>query len=311
MKLYKLLFFLFALVGLNSCVEYVDNGVKPEGGENPEQKKFTAEHSNPTEAKYVGDTFEFKAMMNSVDVTSSTKFKVNGSDIKGNTYIPHKIGDHSVIATMDDTYTANFKFKVLEKDEEPEEPTGNRIEYGGKSYPVSTTIWVLDGTVSQEGKIQASTVQINGTTYTTWIMMSSDNTDPKAVKNTHGMLVYVPINGQNIAFPYEAPSPIIVVDGEILVNGNPTFEIEDSTYTFAAGGNTAPDFKVNPPKGNSDYTNTSLGKGSGESAKLFWKGDYIFAVQKLAKAKGSFKSYTPSEINQVSLNKIKNIKLVK
>jgi len=111
MKINKLLFFLLALITFNSCVEYVDNGVKPDGPEQPEEQNYTAAQANP-EAKYVGDDFEFKATLNGVDVTSTTKFKVNGTDIKGKVYVPHKTGRHSVIATMDD-FTANFNFTVL------------------------------------------------------------------------------------------------------------------------------------------------------------------------------------------------------
>src|SRR5690606_22794382 len=154
MKINKLLFFLLLVISLNSCVEYVNNGTMPDGPEKPEEQKYTAEQANPEDAKYIGDVFEFKAMLNGVDVTASTKFRINGTNISGKTYTPAKLGDHSVIATMDNL-TANFKFKVLEEEEEPE-PKGNRIEYAGKDYPLNTTQWILlrDST----GKIIQSTV---------------------------------------------------------------------------------------------------------------------------------------------------------
>src|SRR5690606_52525 len=148
MKINKLLFFLLAVISLNSCVEYVNNGTKPDGPEPPEQQKYTAEQANPEDAKYIGDVFEFKALLNGVDVTASTKFRVNGTNISGKEYTPAKVGDHSVIATMDNL-TANFKFKVLEEDEEPE-PTGNRIEYNSVSNPLNTTLFVLNGVVDQQ-----------------------------------------------------------------------------------------------------------------------------------------------------------------
>lgn len=113
MKINKLLFFILALISFNSCAEYVDNGVKPNGSDNPEAQKFIAVHSNPEQAKYIGDKFEFMAMLSGVNVTATTKFKVNGTNMPGNSYTPVKTGSHSVIATMDN-YTATFKFTVLE-----------------------------------------------------------------------------------------------------------------------------------------------------------------------------------------------------
>src|SRR5690606_37668308 len=202
MKINKLLFFLLAVFSLNSCVEYVDNGTKPDGPEKPEEQKYTAEHSNAEEAKYVGDVFKFTAMLNSVDVTSTTKFKVNGTDIKGNTYTPHKTGSHSVIATMDN-FTANFKFTVLEKEEEEPEPTGNRIEYGGKSYPVSETVWLLN----VNDKNQVLIYDVNGTDCTAWglISVEFDNADKPLHQFT--TIAYVPLKSQDeIAFPNESPA---------------------------------------------------------------------------------------------------------
>lgn len=114
MKINKLLFFLLAFISFNSCAEYVDNGVKPDGPINPQEPTYTAKHSNPDEAKYVGDKFMFTAMLNGVNVTSTTKFRVNGTNIPSDSYTPVRVGEHSVIATMDD-FSATFKFVVLEE----------------------------------------------------------------------------------------------------------------------------------------------------------------------------------------------------
>lgn len=310
MKLYKLLFFLFALVGLNSCVEYVDNGVKPEGGETPEQKKFTAEHSNPTEAKYVGDTFEFKAMMNSVDVTSSTKFKVNGSDIKENTYVPHKTGDHSVIATLDDTYTATFKFKVLEKDEEPEEPTGNRIEYGGKSYPVSETLWLIN----INSKNEVLLYDINGTICSMWAMISMELDNADKILHQFTTAVYVPIKANDdIAFPNESPAVLQHINGgNIVINGKEVFQTTNVAYNFATTGNTAPSnpLQITPPwTGTANFTGVATGASSGNSAKLFWEGDYTAVPQKIT-AKTAFANI-PTNFKALTKEEYKNLKVVK
>ena len=127
MKIYKLLFFLFAFIGFHSCAEYVGNGEDNGNGsddDTPGNPQFVARLVQ-SEAKYVGDPFEFTAILNGVNVTETTTFRVNGSDIDGHTYIPFKAEEHSVIATKDG-YTANFKFDVLEKDEE--EPGENKVE---------------------------------------------------------------------------------------------------------------------------------------------------------------------------------------
>lgn len=316
MKFYKLLFLFFALVGLNSCVEYVDNGKKNDGSENPEEKKFTAEHSNPDKAKYVGDTFEFKAMMNNTDVTSSTKFKVNGAEIKGNTYIAFKEGENSVVATMDN-YTSNFKFKALKKDDTPDpEPKGNRIEYGGKSYPLSTNLWMVYFTA--DGK-NLETQVINDVPHTVWLMYTSDNTDPKVAQNYVLELVFVPGKKESdgtysIAYPNEViGSSIIHVEGMVYINGAQVYETTNASFTIANNGNAPfPDFVPSkfPISANSNYTTLLTGDNSGNSSELFWNGSHSITGTLAAKTKNinNLKNIKPIDISK---NQVKNIKLVK
>lgn len=289
MKINKLLFFLLALVSFNSCVEYVDNGTKTDGPEPPEEQKYTAEQANPEEAKYIGDTFEFKAMLNGTNVTSTTKFKINGSAINGKTYVPHKTGSHSVIATMDN-YEATFKFTVLEKDEEEPEPTGNRIEYGGKDYPLNTTQWILlrDST----GEIIQSTV--GGKIHVLWAMVSMDGTEMNNSDDLFLTVVYVPtVKGTDgkdyIAIPNQVNGSTILHDnGEIVIDGVSEFDTANATYVFAATGNTQPNLNNPAPYiAQANYTGKASGASSGESADLFWNGDYEFFEMNLpAKGKG-------------------------
>src|SRR5690606_8842519 len=109
-----------------------------------------------------------------VDVTKSSKFKVNGVATTNNAsfYIPHKTGSHSVIATMDD-YEATFKFTVLEEEEEPEpEPTGNRIEYGPSDWkPVTNTFWAI--TRNAQNEIVPYNYKVQGTDVlcTRWLLI--------------------------------------------------------------------------------------------------------------------------------------------
>lgn len=270
MKINKLLFFLLAVFSLNSCVEYVNNGTMPDGPEKPEEQKYTAEHSNPDEAKYVGDKFEFTAMLNSVDVTATTKFKVNGTAIPGNSYTPVKTGSHSVIATMDN-FTATFKFTVLEKDEEPE-PLGNRIEYGGDSYPVSETIWIVHAENNQ-----VVPYNVNGVTCTVWLMASLEYDSNDDVVNQFLTFVYVPIKANNqLAFPNNSPGPLAHINGGVVtINGNDIFDTTNVSYTFAGTGNTAPaDGAPTPWAGTANLTAIATGANSGNSAQLFWNGAY-------------------------------------
>lgn len=319
MKINKLLFFLLAVFSLNSCVEYVNNGTMPDGPEKPEEQKYTATHSNPDEAKYVGDKFEFTAMLNSVDVTATTKFKVNGTAIPGNSYTPVKTGSHSVIATMDN-FTATFKFTVLEN-EEPQ-PLGNRIEYGGDSYPVSQTQWALNLNANN----QVVTYPINGVDCTLWVMITGEYDSNDDAVNEFLTAVYVPLkNPTTVAFPNEAPSPITdaQLGGVITINGVEMFEVTNSTYTFAPTGNSPGQdvFTVPQPwAGTANYTATATGDNSGNSAQLFWNGNYEAFFTKLG-AK-SAKTINLSSLNKLSIkdikkakslspNQIKNLKIAK
>lgn len=309
MKMNKLLFFLLALISLNSCVEYVDNGVKPENGQTPEEQKFTAEQSNPTTAKYVSDTFEFKAMLNNVDVTKSTKFKVNGVLQPGNSYIPHKEGSHSVIATMDDK-EASFKFTVLPKDEEPEpEPKGNRIEYDGKSYPVTKTQWglIVDGNALFIQKI-------GGVDHALWYMTSSGFDSANKVIHEFGTIIAMPVNSKGQAIlPFADSSMIIHVGGYLALDGNEVFEESSNVvYTFAATGNTQPN---DQNIGTANYTGVMTDKKTNGTAELFWNGDYMFFTPDIAdfsKAKSSKKNVDIKKIRSVkglNLNKVASSKL--
>src|SRR5690606_23339453 len=309
MKINKLLLFLLALASLNSCVEYVDNGVIPPGPEKPEERLYAAEVANPEEAKYVGDKFEFKATLNGVDVTKSSKFKVNGVATTNNAsfYIPHKTGSHSVIATMDD-YEATFKFTVLEKDEEePEpEPTGNRIEYGGKSYPVSETIWAL--AVDTNNKIMVN--PINGIDYSIWIMQTAEFDTNDKIVNLFATIVFVPFkNATTIAFPNDAPSAIIdaKLGGVVTINGVDVLDkVTNSTYTFASTSTSSGQdvFTVPQPwAGTANYTATATGAGG--SAELFWNGSYEAFAQKMG-AK-SVKTININNLKDLDIKKLKNL----
>lgn len=310
MKINKLLFFLLAVISLNSCVEYVNNGTKPDGPEPPEQQKYTAEQANPEDAKYIGDVFEFKALLNGVDVTASTKFRVNGTNISGKEYTPAKVGDHSVIATMDNL-TANFKFKVLEEDEEPE-PTGNRIEYNSVSNPLNTTLFVLNGVVDQQtGDVSIPNLTMpDGTTPAlNWVMVSFDGTSYANAKHIYYLDVLVPRNGNNMVFPFQAPQ-IAIQEGFVEINGAAPFTITNMTMAFAATGNTLPVGNPNPQPGTANYTSEATGANSGELAKLFWNGEYLFDIQDLqAKPKG--KNVKNLKINNNTSFQVKNLKITK
>lgn len=321
MRMYKLLFFFLALITLNSCVEYVDNGVKPENGETPEEKKFVAALKETT-AKYVGDKFEFEAKLNGIDVTSTTKFTVNGTDIKGSQYVPFKEGSHSVIATMDNL-TATFKFTVQPKEEEPEpEPEdGNRIEYAGKSYPVSETVWILHVKGGNVGFFQdpKDTTKV----YTLWAMASSKYDSNDEPINQFVTLVYVPVKADgSVAFPNEATGPFMLYGGNVTINGNEVFTANSVSYTFASTGNTVPpgwQTAPTPWSGKGNYTADATGEKNGEAAKLFWNGDYNAGPNQLVqKAKAGnlingSKTADLQGIQNVNFNKkhIETLKIVK
>src|SRR5690606_16004892 len=190
MKINKLLFFLLAVFSLNSCVEYVDNGTEPDAPEKPEVQVFVAKLSDDSEGEFVGDEFIFEATLNGVDVTSSTAFKVNGVNAKGNVFKAIKEGENAVLATMDN-FTSTFRFTVKEKDEEePEpEPTGNRIEYDGKSYPVSETVFVLHA----PGGVPVTFEDANKNLSTLWVMASSEYDSDDETINQFVNFVYVPL----------------------------------------------------------------------------------------------------------------------
>lgn len=325
MKINKLLFFLLAMISLNSCVEYVDNGAGTKLPETPEQQVFKAEHTNPDEAKYVGDVFTFKATLNGVDVTSTTKFKVNGTLIPGSSYTPVKTGSHSVIATMDN-FTANFKFTVLE--EEVPVPEGNRIEYNNASYPVSETEWFLN-VDSSTGKVKA--YNVSGTTCTIWAMVSSEYDAADAIVNQFITFTLVPIlNPTTVAFPNESPSALMDagIAGKVIINGADVFNITASTYTFASTGNTVPSGWMSQQPawlGTANYTATATGASSGNSAMLYWEGNYAADIAAFAKpgAKttavktidfNNFKDFSAKQIQQIKAldkYKVEGLKLSK
>ena len=305
MKINKLLFFLLAVFSLNSCVEYVDNGTKPDGPEIPEELKFLAVHSNPNEAKYIGDEFEFTAALNGVDVTKSTKFKVNGTTMPSNTYTPVKTGSHTVIATMDN-YTATFKFTVLEE-EEPE-PTGNRIEYGGDWRPVTNTFWAITVNAQNQPQPYNYTVQGNPVLCTRWLLISADESDASKVQNaanTHYMLVYVPAdmtdpNAPKLLYPHQA-STLYTDGGYVTFDGNANeYSEESNTYSFVSG--TVPQSGM----GTANYTANTTLKDNPEIAKLFWNGQYSYLSTAAPAKKGTNVNNLKLDVNQ-----IKNLKLKK
>jgi len=300
MRINKLLFFLLALVSLNSCVEYVHNGEVPNGPEKPEERVFQAAQSNPSEAKYVGDKFEFAAYLNAVDVTASTKFKVNGTNIPGSSYTPVKTGSHSVIATMDNL-TATFKFTVEEKDEqEPPVPTGNRIEYNGETYPLTTTQWIVH---TDAGKVVG--FDRNGVTCTVWALVSYKNDANDNPINQFLTFAYVPIKAnQSLAFPNNTPGAMEYINGgSVMGDGVELFKTTAASYTFAGTGNTAPaDGASTPWSGTANYTGQANGGASG-AATLFWNGAWTGGGAKLmGKAKMG------NILNGFTLDQVKDFK---
>lgn len=120
MKIYKLLILLLAFIGLHSCTEYLDNGKNNTERDPAETPEFVAGLADENIKYYVGDTVVLQATLNDVDVTSTTIFKVNGIELKrdynpknGNIYVAKNIGDHSVVATLDD-FMDNFTFTIIE-----------------------------------------------------------------------------------------------------------------------------------------------------------------------------------------------------
>src|SRR5690606_31930506 len=279
MKINKLLLFLLALVSLNSCVEYVDNGVVPEGPEKPEEQVFVAKLSEESEGEFVGDEFIFEATLNGVDVTSSTTFKVNGVDAKGNVFKAIKEGENAVLATMDD-FTSTFRFTVKEKEEEEPEPTGNRIEYDGDSYSLDTTFFVLNGQVDQQtGNVQIPPLTMSDgvTDALNWQLISFDGTDLSTATEVYMVEILIPFDGTSITYPFEA-TQIEVISGAVEVNGAAPFTITNMDINFEATGNALP--QTNPTKaGTANYTSTATGASNGDLVELFWNGNYSVAAQ--------------------------------
>jgi len=257
---------MFAFTGFHSCAEYVGNGEDNGFDDTPGTPQFVARLVE-SEAKYVGDTFEFIAFLNGVNVTETTTFRVNGSDIEGHTYIPFRVDEHSVIATKDD-YTTNFKFDVLAQG------TGsNRIDYGGQSYPVSST------TLSVFGNFSTSANKVIPIRYdytldsgakiecTRWRLLSIEGTDLATSTNAMYSDVYVPFDENGLVqYPHEA-DVIYSNSGITKTNGTVNnFYPTDSGYpifnfvSFDTQNKTA------------NYT-IELKKGN-EIAKLYWDGAY-------------------------------------
>ena len=228
----KLLFFLLTIFSFTSCVEYVDNGIVDFTPEPPEQNVFTAEHANPDEAKYMGDTFVFKAFLNDIDVTPSTKFRINGTQIVGNTYIPHRVGSNSVIATMDD-YEFTFRFTVEEKGAEPE-PAGNRIEFENISYPVDNTYWTL---IVDDGAV----FTMNG--QAVWILTSGKMDANNEPENQFVTIITNPVSSSGLAvYPFANGTTLSFMSGAMILNGNEVFEEGSSaTFVFESSGNNPAD----------------------------------------------------------------------
>lgn|SRR5690554_5471823 len=277
----KLLFFLLTIFSFTSCVEYIDNGVVDFNPEPPEENVYIAEVANPEEAKYIGDTFVFKATLNDVDVTESTIFRVNGTQIVGNTYLPHRTGSNSVIAAMDD-YEYTFRFNVLERDEEPE-PEENRIEYEGNSYPVDETLWtlMLDGT---------NILTIDGEAV--WILMSGKMDSSGEPQNQFVTIVTNPVNSSGQAvYPFAPDTTLSLMAGGLMLNGAEVFEEGSAvTFNFATTGNNVPDTQN---IGHANYTSVLTGTSS-KTAELFWNGNYTFNtldINSIPGAKGSTNLY--------------------
>lgn len=273
MKFYKLLFFLFAFFGFHSCAEYVGNGEDSGSGDDtPDTPQFVARLVQ-SDAKYVGDTFEFIATLNGVNVTETTKFRVNGTDIDGFTYIPFKADEHSVIATKDN-YTANFKFNVSAQGAQ-----GNRIEYDGSSYPISKTSWFLNGKISQNGYEFPDITMPDGVTPAlNWLMYNhnGNSNNLEDIENSDHIFytsILVPYDGSDLTyddliFP-DIAEDIVIMEGEVVINRTTVLSIDNVQYSFAPSGNT-PNY-VN-------YTGVATGTNS-PNAYLYWDGNFSFTLK--------------------------------
>src|SRR5690606_9546413 len=203
-------------------------GTKKSGPETSETRGFEGGVADEAAKTYVGDTVVLKATLNEVDVTSTTIFKVNGVELKrdystknGNIYVAKSTGEHSVVAVLDE-FMDSFTFTILK--EEGSEPTGNRIEYNGKVYPVSETIWALHvNSDGEPGYFEDEDENI----YTLWGMISYEYDSNNEILHEFATFTYVPLNGQNIALPFQNPTGMIHIEGSVIINGNGVFDTED------------------------------------------------------------------------------------
>ena len=279
MKMYKLLFFLMAIVSLNSCAEYVGNGEGDDTPEDTPQGPSYVVRLVDNKAKYVGDDFEFEALLDGVNVTESTTFKVNGTAINGSVYVPYRAGNHSVIATMDD-YSATFKFTVLEEGGgEQEEPTGNRIEYGGKEKLVDNTFWIGYGDPS-EGFLPYEITPSGASSpvfCTKWLIVSMDADNPDDADNLYLLdAVFVPIDmtdpdNPKVNYPHQASEFFYTQESSaVFIFDKNNLSMISNEFDFISG--TLP---TNSNPGTANYTATGQLDNS-EEGKLFWDGEYIF-----------------------------------
>jgi len=224
---------------------------------------------------YVGDTVVLKATLNDVDVTSTTIFKVNGIELKrdyspknGNIYVARNIGDHSVVATLDD-FMDSFTFTIIEEEEEPE-PTGNRIEYDGETYPVNNTFWIVNGD-GDAGVAYLEDISVGTETVscTKWLIVSTDTPNLQNATAFYYNLVYVSLNPDGTpAFPDEGT--IYFQSGLVRVNTVTNLEMDNASYSFNTVTAT-----------NADYTSEASLENSQE-AKLYWNGAYQFGFDDLS-----------------------------
>lgn len=268
MKLYKLLFFFFALITFNSCAEYVDYGVKPE---EPTNYNFKAS-LKATTAKYVGDEFEFMGTLNDVDVTKSVKFKVNGNSILGKTYIPQNEGDYTVTASYEvaglDPLTSTFKFKVLKKEETPEEPKGNRIEYDGKIYELTSSVLFLEGENFDKPAVVYE--DESGQKYAGWNLFASDvNPIINTAKYSISVQLLTPLNTDGTTvLPYNKGT--LIAGGMLVIDGSPV-QLDSSTVGMSFSKGT---FDKNNMTGNYGF-NIVAKDTKKKDVKVFWDGDFF------------------------------------
>src|SRR5690606_8357861 len=86
-------------------------------------------------------------------------------------------------------------------------------------------------------------------------------------------------------------------EGVVYIDENEIFEITNVNHVFAGTGNTPPQQVGQNFVGTSSYTSLGTGASSGNSAELFWNGQYYFLTQDInaPKAKG------PKKFNKSNL----------